>query len=458
MKIFALLLAVMSAFSFPKAEASAGYELKIFSTAGELIHTFTPFNNGAPGGVAAADLGSDDIAEIVVGSGAGLSPMVKIFRQDGSLINEFLAYNEAFLGGINVAICDLDGNGTQEILTGAGYTGGPHVRAFEPDGTPTTLSFFAEDAGFRGGVNVACGDITGDGQPEIITGAGLTGTPHVNVFTAQGALLQHVTLGADNNQGGTFVTLGDTNGDKQLEIIASQMTFTTPEATILRWNKNLLEVQQVLSLGATPTHGAPVAAIDINTDGIQELAVSEGAFDSNLIKIINPFSVIMAASFDTELTTANASLTLTTLRDQTTNALIVMESATQLGSIASDKFVKVDISEQRLTAYEQGLPVKSFLVSTGTYSHPTPLGTTTVTDKIPVMTYAWFYGAGNPNNYSLPNVKYNLRFRQHFYIHSAYWHNNFGKRMSHGCVNTSLQDAEWIYNWANVGTTVTIEE
>jgi lipoprotein-anchoring transpeptidase ErfK/SrfK len=73
------------------------------------------------------------------------------------------------------------------------------------------------------------------------------------------------------------------------------------------------------------------------------------------------------------------------------------------------------------------------------------------------MDYTWNYGVGNPNNYSLPDVKWNMRFRNHYYIHSAYWHNNFGQPMSHGCVNTSIPDAEWIYSWADVGTTVEIK-
>jgi lipoprotein-anchoring transpeptidase ErfK/SrfK len=70
--------------------------------------------------------------------------------------------------------------------------------------------------------------------------------------------------------------------------------------------------------------------------------------------------------------------------------------------------------------------------------------------------YVWSYGPNNPNNYNIPNVKYNLRFRNHYYIHSAYWHNNFGNRMSHGCVNAPYDGAEWAYNWAEVGTPVEV--
>ena len=71
------------------------------------------------------------------------------------------------------------------LATAAGPGGGPHVRTFRADGTPVA-SFFAYDAGFRGGVNVALGDLDGDLDDEIITGAGPGGGPHVRVFRSDG--------------------------------------------------------------------------------------------------------------------------------------------------------------------------------------------------------------------------------------------------------------------------------
>jgi lipoprotein-anchoring transpeptidase ErfK/SrfK len=163
------------------------------------------------------------------------------------------------------------------------------------------------------------------------------------------------------------------------------------------------------------------------------------------------------ASLETGILTSGSTILPATLKDEASEHLLVLASSTQLVEDSGEKYILVDISEQRLTAYSNGVPVNTFLVSTGTYGWDTPLGTTTVTAKIPIMDYTWNYGPGNPNNYNLPDVKWNLRFRNHYYIHSAYWHNNFGHRMSHGCVNTSIPDAEWVFNWADVGTTVTIQ-
>jgi lipoprotein-anchoring transpeptidase ErfK/SrfK len=60
--------------------------------------------------------------------------------------------------------------------------------------------------------------------------------------------------------------------------------------------------------------------------------------------------------------------------------------------------------------------------------------------------------------YDMGYVPYNLRFQPHIYIHYAPWHNNFGRQGSRGCVNVNLESAKWIYNWAEVGTMVSVIE
>ncbi len=455
MKSLAFIAFVLSFLMVGQAHAAGNYELKIFAKDGQLVRSFTPFLEGAPGSVAAADLGSDGTAEIIVGAGFGSKPLVRVFRQDGSMIGEFLAYGEGFRGGVNVATCDLDNDGDNEIITGAGYTGGPHVRVFHNDGTPTGTSFFAYSDKFRGGVNVACGDLTGDGKAEIITGAGVGGGPHIRVYDASEAMLDEAFSGSAHESVGVFVTLGNTDGDDHLEVLASPMAYTAPSVTLFAWTNDALKYQQSLATGSTATHGTPVAAFDIDNDGNDELGVSEGAFGTNVIKILETVGST-TATIESAIDTSSSAVLVTTLHDVASEFLLVMAGSTQLVEDMSAKYIKVDVSDQRLTAYSNGVPVNTFLVSTGTHGWDTPLGKTNVLAKIPIMDYSWFYGAGNPNNYSLPDVKWNLRFRNHYYIHSAYWHNNFGHRMSHGCVNTSIPDAEWIYHWAEVGTTVEI--
>ncbi|MDD5438426.1 MAG: L,D-transpeptidase [Patescibacteria group bacterium] len=124
--------------------------------------------------------------------------------------------------------------------------------------------------------------------------------------------------------------------------------------------------------------------------------------------------------------------------------------------LESSKFIDVSLSEQRLRAYENGKLVNTFLISSGNRKFPTPKGEFSVLAKLPVVRYQWSYGTDHPDNYDLGNVPYNLRVMPHKYIHYAYWHNNFGHVMSHGCINVNLANIKWIYRWADEGVPVSI--
>ena len=125
---------------------------------------------------------ADPELEFATSAGAGGGPHVKVYDHDEKFTGlEFMAYDPRFSGGIDVASGDVDGDGIDEIITGAGAGGGPHVRAFKSSGT-IVADFMAYDPGFTGGVNVASGDVDGDGIDEIITGAGAGGGPDVSVF------------------------------------------------------------------------------------------------------------------------------------------------------------------------------------------------------------------------------------------------------------------------------------
>ncbi|GAB4538977.1 MAG: hypothetical protein Fur002_03340 [Anaerolineales bacterium] len=114
-----------------------------------------------------------------------------------------------------------------------------------------------------------------------------------------------------------------------------------------------------------------------------------------------------------------------------------------------DRWIDVDLTQQRLYAYEGDTLVNSFVVSTGTWQTPTVTGTYSVWIK---LRSAPMSGPG----YYLPNVPYIMYFYGSYGIHGTYWHNNFGTPMSHGCVNMSIPDSEWMYNFASVGTVVNV--
>ena len=115
----------------------------------------------------------------------------------------------------------------------------------------------------------------------------------------------------------------------------------------------------------------------------------------------------------------------------------------------SGRWIDVDLSAQRLTAYEGNTPVRSTLVSTGLPRTPTPTG------RFPVYVKYTFDDMSGPGYY-LPNVPYVMYFYRGYSLHGTYWHSNFGQPMSHGCINLPTPEAQWLFNWASVGTIVNI--
>ncbi len=119
-------------------------------------------------------------------------------------------------------------------------------------------------------------------------------------------------------------------------------------------------------------------------------------------------------------------------------------------TITTGKQIIVDLSEQRVYAYENGSLVRNVLVSTGLWGTPTVTGNYRIYRKYDsqLMTGPGYY---------LPGVPWVMYFYKGYSLHGTYWHNNFGQPMSHGCVNMPTGEAAWFYRWASIGTPVHVQ-
>ncbi|MDY3563725.1 autotransporter-associated beta strand repeat-containing protein [Gemmata sp. JC673] len=197
---------------------SMGGHVKVFDGAtGAQRFSFLSFD-GFAGGVfvATGDVNGDGVDDIVVSADAGAAPHVKVFSgADGSLLRSFLAYDAGFRGGVRVAVGDVDGDGFADIVTGNGAGAAANVKVFSGKDGALLKSFLAYDAGFRGGIYVGAGDVTGDGLADVITGSG-AGAPggHVKVFSGQGFALERSFFAFDPGfVGGVRVGTAVVNGE-----------------------------------------------------------------------------------------------------------------------------------------------------------------------------------------------------------------------------------------------------
>lgn len=135
------------------------------------------------------------------------------------------------------------------------------------------------------------------------------------------------------------------------------------------------------------------------------------------------------------------------------------------------KSIDVNLTQQRLVAYQDGHQMYSTLVMTGRPGLQTPIGTYHVFARLSPTTFYSPWPQGSPNWYPPTHINYALEWKAGgYFLHDSWWHSRYGPGTngwhydptygwqfgSHGCVSMPVAAAAWLYNWAPIGTTVTI--
>lgn len=197
----------------------------LVSGPGRKTISIAPFGPSFKGKISLAvyDLNADGSKEIIAAPANG-TPQVAIYSQTGRLLsNSLFAFDKKFRGGVSIAAGDLNNDGKGEIVVGSGKGLAPVVKIFTPQGK-LVGSVQAYDKNFRGGVNVAIGDIDNDGKNELITGP-MSGGPHVRIFSSSGQLRGQFMAFDPNGQTGVRVAVGDVDGDGKMELLAGTTNF-----------------------------------------------------------------------------------------------------------------------------------------------------------------------------------------------------------------------------------------
>ncbi len=235
--------------------------------------TTTDVNPGNNSDTETTSVGGIDL--YASGADAGGGPHVRVYI--GAAATErfgFYAFNPEFKGGVRVAMGDVSGDGTPDVIVGAGPGGGPHVRVIDGatgDQVPFPIGgFYAYDVDFKGGVFVASADFNNDGFADILTGAGEGGGAHIKVFNGVDGTLLASFFDSPKGSAGVRVATGDINGDGTPDIISGSGPGVRP-ATVRIFN-GLTATPIAGPLGTFFPYdsfdgGVYVAAGDVNGDG-----------------------------------------------------------------------------------------------------------------------------------------------------------------------------------------------
>lgn len=273
-------------------------EVVITSQNGKKENNFLAYANNFKGGVrtASGDVDGDGIDEIVTAAGYTGGPHIRIFSKSGELISQFFAFDENFRGGLSLAVADLNKDGIAEIITGMESEGSPMVRIFDYQGKKRR-QFFAYNKDFNKGIKIAVGDINGDSYNEIVTGTSYGGGPQIRIFNRFGILEGQFFAFDKNLRTGVNVAILNSQNSSRItkaRIITSPAKGFEP---IVRIYDNHAQLEnQFNAYQKDFIGGVNVAAADFDQDGTDEVitgAAGEGAPHVRIFqkkgKLINSF-------------------------------------------------------------------------------------------------------------------------------------------------------------------------
>ncbi|MGL6096493.1 MAG: FG-GAP-like repeat-containing protein [Fimbriiglobus sp.] len=271
----------------------------VYPAAGATVMIAAPLGTSFAGGVrvATADVNGDGVPDTVLGTGPGIP--TRVIVRDGSNGNTLLdvaPFEPTFTGGVNVAAGDLTGDGRPELVITPDEGGGPRVRVLDRTGAAVADFFGLDDPNFRGGARAAVGDVTGDGRPDLAVAAGFGGGPRVAVFDGRTVetgprtrLVPDFVAFEPALRNGVFPAVGDLDADGKAELIVGAGPGGGPRVTAF---------SGAALVGGTPTAvanwfagpdtnrgGVRVAARDRDADGRPDVITGAGENGDGFVRV-----------------------------------------------------------------------------------------------------------------------------------------------------------------------------
>jgi hypothetical protein len=250
---------------------------------GRTVRTVIGYEGQFRGGIHAelGDVTHDGVPDLVFAPGGGGGPRVRVVDgATGDVIADVMVYEETFRGGVDVAVGDVNNDGYADVITGTGNGGGPRVRVLDgksiadgADAPDVLYDFFPYEDTFRGGVFVGTGDVNGDSDSDIITGTGVGGGPRVVVFDGQtGDVLKDFFAFGPSVRTGVRVGSGDVDDDGDDDVLVGAGPGGGPQVRAISGRTGAELASFFGDDGASRT-GVHVHGQDLNGDGVDDILV-----------------------------------------------------------------------------------------------------------------------------------------------------------------------------------------
>lgn len=247
----------------------------------QIVSSFKAYSDTQTYGVevAVGDVDGDGVDEIVTGSGDGAVPEVRVFESDGTQRAQFYPYGATSTTGVRVGTADTNKDGEFEIVTVPGPGATPLVKRFSGTGKHLGTDFYALDGKFTGGAFIAGVDFDGDGKDELAIGAGPGGGAQVTVLDAKTGTIEANFFAYDQYtfKGGIRVARADTDNEEGEEIVSVPAIGTSHTQMFARQPGEVKQLNPgFFAYDPYYTSGFNIAALDIDQNGTDELAIGTG--------------------------------------------------------------------------------------------------------------------------------------------------------------------------------------
>jgi sugar lactone lactonase YvrE len=256
-------------------------DVRVYSSTGRLRTQFFAYDSNTRMGLslASCDLNNDGRAEILTGPSAGFPAEVKIFSPKGKFLRNFYAFPRSSRVGASVACGDVTGDGKPEIVVAPRAKGGAHVRVFSSTGKLKS-QFFAYPKDFRLGLDVAIGNVNGKGSAEIAVIPLTTSGPQVRFFTSKGRVVGQFYAYKSSTRGGFNLDLGDTDKDGRDEFVVGTENGLAPQVRVM--NQKGRAEASFFAFSSRLRSGVHVAAGDVDGDGIDDIVAAPAKGQSTI--------------------------------------------------------------------------------------------------------------------------------------------------------------------------------